>query len=225
VGALLLAFALILLWDMSGGDWAVSAHYGQASGFAARNAVWAEGFHNVGRWVAALAWLALLVWAAWPRRTVQARVTTVVAAVSVLLAALLVAAIKHASGTDCPWSLQGFGGTRPYLSHWTNWAMSNPSPGRCFPSGHASAAFAFLPVYALCRTLHPRFARLALIATLVLGAAYGWVQVARGAHFVSHVLWAAWLCALVAVVCPLLLRCLAWGPFKPPRDPSSAVLP
>ncbi len=229
MGATLLVMAGAVLWEWSGGDWAVAQHYGQASGFAARNAAWAEGLHNAGRWLAFAAWAALIVWAAWPARTAAARVTTLWAAVCVLLAALLVAAIKHASGTDCPWSLQGLGGVRPYLSHWTNWAVTDAAvgarAGRCFPSGHASAAFAFLPVYVLCRTPHPRIAQMALTVTMALGVAYGWLQVARGAHFVSHVVWAAWLCWLVAAASPWLLRCLAWRPFRPARDPSSAMLP
>jgi membrane-associated PAP2 superfamily phosphatase len=213
--ATLLLLSLAMLWDVSGGDWIVTQHYGQATGFALRHAVWAERLHDAGRWLAAAAWLALLAWAAGPARTAQARATTLAAAASVLIAALLVAAIKHASGADCPWNLQAFGGENAYLSHWTTWAVGDgagagiTNPGRCFPSGHASAAFAFLPVYALCRVQHPRFAQLALAATLVLGLAYGWLQVARGAHFVSHVLWSAWLCWLVAMAAPLLLRCMA----------------
>jgi membrane-associated PAP2 superfamily phosphatase len=36
-----------------------------------------------------------------------------------------------------------------------------------------------------------------LTAILVLGALFGWAQLARGAHFASHTLWSAWLCWIV----------------------------
>jgi membrane-associated PAP2 superfamily phosphatase len=202
----LLALAGVVAWDVSSGDWLVAQHYGNANGFGFRDAMWATTLHSAGRWLALAAWLALLAWAVWPRRPSPARAATLAAAVMVLLAALLVSVVKHASGASCPWSLQPFGGTQPYLSHWTAWQPA-AGAGQCFPSGHASAAYAFLPVYVLGRTPHPRLARVALAATLLLGLAYGWLQVARGAHFVSHVLWSAWLCWMVALASPLLLGC------------------
>ena len=39
----------------------------------------------------------------------------------------------------------------------------------------------------------PRKARAVLCAAWIIGLAAGAVQVARGAHFVSHVLWTAWV--------------------------------
>ena len=70
-------------------------------------------------------------------------------------------------------------------------------------SGHAVAAFAFLSLHFRWRTSRPRAARLALLAVTVLGALFGWAQLARGAHFASHTLWSAWLCW---VVCALAAR-------------------
>jgi membrane-associated PAP2 superfamily phosphatase len=216
LGIALIALLAVVGWDVSGGDWAVAQHYGSAVGFAARRAVWAETLHDAGRWLAGLAWLALLVSALWPSRSTQARNTTALAAAGVLIAALLVATIKHRSATECPWSLQAFGGGQAYVSHWV-WTTTS-APGGCFPSGHASAAFAFLPVAVLWRHQHPRGARFVLWASVLLGLAFGWLQVMRGAHFVSHVLWAAWLCWLVATALPLLLRCAAWRPFLQPQS-------
>lgn len=218
----LLALVLIVLWDVSGGDWIVSSHYGQADGFAAHHAAWAVALYNAGRGLALAAWVALIVWAAWPGRATGARVTTLIAALSVLIAALLVAIVKRASGADCPWSLQAFGGAQPYLSHWTNWSPS-AGAGGCFPSGHASAGFAFLAVYALWRTEHRRLAQIVLWATLALGMAYGGLQVVRGAHFASHVLWSAWLCWLVALLSPLLLRWTPWRVRTPQHGPPLSI--
>jgi membrane-associated PAP2 superfamily phosphatase len=208
--ATVLALGLVIAWELSGGDWIVAQHYGQASGFAARDAPWATALYNVGRWLALVAWSAVLASALWPRQGTSARRASLAAAVMVVLAALLVGAVKHSSGASCPWSLQSFGGTQPYVSHWTAWTPG-AGTGQCFPSGHASAALAFLPVYVLWRAPHPRLARVVLVTTLLLGAVYGWLQVARGAHFVSHVLWSAWLCWLIAMASPLLVRCLTWS--------------
>jgi len=33
-----------------------------------------------------------------------------------------------------------------------------------------------------------------------IGALYGWAQLARGAHYVSHTLWSAWLCWVVCAL-------------------------
>jgi membrane-associated PAP2 superfamily phosphatase len=46
----------------------------------------------------------------------------------------------------------------------------------------------------------PRVARGLLAAALLAGALFGGVQVLRGAHYLSHVLWSAWLCAALAVI-------------------------
>jgi membrane-associated PAP2 superfamily phosphatase len=199
------ALAMLLLalaWEASGGDWVVAQHYGNASGFAAQYANWATQLHTAGRWLALLCWGACGVYACWPGHGTSTRRLAWAGVVGVLLAALLVASIKQASSAACPWSLQGFGGQQAYASHWLQWGGRATSSGQCFPSGHASAAFAFLPLFTLWRDHRPGWARLAMVCTVVLGAAFGWLQVARGAHFVSHVLWSAWLCWLVAMWLP-----------------------
>jgi membrane-associated PAP2 superfamily phosphatase len=62
------------------------------------------------------------------------------------------------------------------------------------------AAFAFLPLYFDWRRRRPRLARGALAVVCIAGALYGWAQLARGAHYVSHTLWSAWLCWAVCTV-------------------------
>jgi membrane-associated PAP2 superfamily phosphatase len=80
-------------------------------------------------------------------------------------------------------------------------------PGRCFPSGHASTFFSFLPVFWLLRRYRVQRAWWFLAALCVLGLMLSWVQVLRGAHYPSHILWTAWLCwAASAVASPLMGR-------------------
>jgi membrane-associated PAP2 superfamily phosphatase len=49
-------------------------------------------------------------------------------------------------------------------------------------------------------------ARYALAFSLVLGVLTGLTQLARGAHFLSHVLLTAWVCFAVAWVCDMAYK-------------------
>ncbi|HEY0856970.1 MAG TPA: phosphatase PAP2 family protein [Albitalea sp.] len=195
----LMAAAALLLWDLSGWDIAVVRWFGAAQGFAWRDA-WLTSTlaHQGGR---ALAWLALAALAfdtlrplvAGPSRRERARGLS-----ATLACLLLVPALKQLSHSSCPWDLAEFGGVARYVSHW-QWGVGDGGPGRCFPSGHAVAAFAFLPGYFVWRVHRPGLARAGLGAVLVAGMLFGAAQLARGAHYPSHTLWSAWLCWLVCV--------------------------
>lgn len=194
-GAWLLAgLAALVAWEASGGDLWLAQFFGNHSGFAWRDA-WLTStvLHNGGRW---LAWavLALLAWDTTRRQpagpTRRERRYWLAVTVAGLL---LVPTLKRFTSTSCPWDLMPFGGTVPYVPHW--WLrVVDGGPGHCFPSGHAVAAFAFFGVYFLWRPHHPRQARAALAAVWALGLVFGWAQMARGAHFLSHTLWSAWCC-------------------------------
>jgi membrane-associated PAP2 superfamily phosphatase len=111
----------------------------------------------------------------------------------VLLNLATVPALKRTATTSCPWDLAQFGGSARYVPHW-DWGVLDLGPGHCFPSGHAVAGFAFLALYFAWRAHHPRRARGLLWTALATGLAFGAAQVLRGAHYVSHVAWSAWLC-------------------------------
>lgn len=117
-------------------------------------------------WVACLAWRPL-------RR----------GALLMALAATAVLLLKHWSPFSCPWDLAAWGG-----------AAREPGPGRCLPAGHPLVGFALFGLYFALRGERPAAARAALAAAWTIGLAAGAVQVARGAHFASHVLWTAWVC-------------------------------
>jgi membrane-associated PAP2 superfamily phosphatase len=184
--------ALLLCWEASGLDLVVAGWYGTAAGFPLREAWFTRDLlHDGGRRAAGVA-LAVYVIAAW--RGGPAGRTRRLAWLGVVLACLLaVPALKRLSDTSCPWDLSDFGGSVAYVPHWLLTVLDG-GPGHCFPSGHAVAAFAFLPLYFQWRGHQPRQARLVLVAVLAAGALFGWAQLARGAHFPSHTLWSAWIC-------------------------------
>ena len=198
-GVTLVAFLLLMAWEVAGWDRAVAHWFGRASGFAMRDAWLASGLlHEGGRWLAGLA-LALFALAslrpapAGPSRRERLYWLGVTVA-----ALLLVPAFKQLSHTSCPWDLAEFGGHAAYVPHWV-FSMRDGGPGHCFPSGHAVAAFAFLSLYFLWRPHRPVLARRLLGGVVALGLLFGWAQLARGAHFPSHTFWSAWLCWVLCV--------------------------
>ena len=185
---------LLLAWDTSGLDLALIHAVGTSSGFAWRDAWWTSRvLHDGGRLLGWLTLAALVVniWRPWwtgPSR--RERVTWVLIT---LVCLLLVPAFKRISATSCPWDLQVFGGVAAYVSHW-QFGVKDGGPGHCFPSGHAVAAFAFISGWFALRPHAPRAARWWLAGVLVLGVLFGWAQMVRGAHYISHTLWSAWIC-------------------------------
>jgi len=233
---LALGLLLLLGWEVAGLDLPVSAWAGGQAGFPLRRAgSWASRLHDGGRWVSGLLLAALWVDALWPGapwrqpagRSAQARFDRRWVALSTVLVLLAVPALKRASATSCPWDLAAFGGQVPYVPHWLL-AVVDGGPGHCFPSGHAVGALAFLvPVVAWWRhaaTRAPAWGRDAAwagLAVALAGTAFGMVQVLRGAHHASHVLWSAWLCAAWAVASDA--ACRAWWQAKLQRQHACAA--
>ena len=195
----LVALLLLLAWDASGTDLTVMRSVGSRAGFEWRD-IWFTRtlLHEGGRWLAWGLLLLLIVDAmrpllAGPSRATRARW------IGVLLAGvLLVPSIKRLSATSCPWDLAEFGGVARYVGHW-QWGVVDGGPGHCFPSGHAVAAFAFFAIYFLWRDHRPTAARWWLVGVVLVGGAFGWAQLVRGAHYPSHTLWSVWLCWALCV--------------------------
>ncbi len=186
---------LIVVWDGSGLDMSVARLFGTANGFAMRHAWPATVIYEGSRWIG-IVLLALTVVNAvrplGPWRSVERPERLWCLAVT-LVCLGMTAALKRTSLTSCPWELQEFGGHAHQVSRWLAVAADGGS-GHCFPSGHASLAFSFLALAFVLRRHEPRLARRLLIAVGLFGVAVGLVQIARGAHFPSHVLYTAWLC-------------------------------
>ncbi|CAO97229.1 phosphatase PAP2 family protein [Erwinia tasmaniensis] len=104
---------------------------------------------------------------------------------------LVVGILKSGSTHSCPWDLVQFGGEAVSYPLFGT-VPANSGPGHCFPGGHASSGFSAMALFFL---FYPRWPRLALLywwIAVAVGLAMGFGQMMRGAHFLSHNLWAAW---------------------------------
>lgn len=193
---LVTAFALLALlaWDFSGLDLAAVRLFGQADGFPLRDTWFMRCvLHDGGRWLAWAALAGLVVFALRPATSGLSRAERWRWVAVTLVCALAVPMLKRFSTTSCPWDLWEFGGIAQYVSHW-RFGVRDGGDGHCFPSGHATSAFAFFGGWFMLRRHAPRAARAWLVAVLAFGLLFGWAQLARGAHYPSHSLWSAWLC-------------------------------
>jgi membrane-associated PAP2 superfamily phosphatase len=174
------AAAIWLVFDLGGLDRRLTAlAYDGALGRFPLQHAWAlqKIGHDALKWTMLGFWAGCLAWK--PLRR---------GAVYMALAALAVTLLKHASTHSCPWDLAEYGG------------RALEGPGRCRPAGHPVVGFALFGLYAALRMERPAAARTALAAAWTIGLAAGAVQVARGAHFASHVLWTAWVAWMVVLV-------------------------
>jgi membrane-associated PAP2 superfamily phosphatase len=188
---------LLLSWELGGADLVVTRWFASAAGFAWRDLWWTSTLLHEGARAASWLVMAFLVLDG-IFRIVRGptREQRLIGLASVLACVLVVPGIKRFSQTSCPWDLAEFGGMASYVPHW-RFGVVDGGPGHCFPSGHAVAAFAFLSVYFMLRPSRPVAARGCLVAVCVAGVLLGGTQVVRGAHYVSHVLWSAWLCWVI----------------------------
>lgn len=204
----LLALALLLAWDATGWDLPLAELAGTPTGFPLRdNAFLVNVMHEGAK---SLSWglvIGLFVAIRWPvgvlrrlRRSERAQL-----AVSALASVIVISLVKHTSKTSCPWDLQAFGGVARHVSHWA-WGLRDGGPGGCFPAGHASAAFAYLGGYFVFRQSSPTVARIWFACAFAAGLALGVSQQLRGAHYMSHTLWTAWLCWVTAYAIDVLMQ-------------------
>lgn len=201
MAASVLMWAALLLWDASGADAALARLAGTPHGFPWRSApVLAVWMHEGGK---ALGWalvLGLLLAVRWPvgvlRRLPRARRWQL--ALGPMAAVAVVTLLKQHSHTSCPWDLQAFGGTADWVSHWA-WGVRDGGGGHCFPAGHASTAFCFLGGWFVLREVSARAAWAWLAGAAGAGLLLGLGQQWRGAHFMSHTLWSAWICWTVGL--------------------------
>ncbi|MFN3986367.1 MAG: phosphatase PAP2 family protein [Rhodocyclaceae bacterium] len=113
-------------------------------------------------------------------------------ALGMLLIPLATSVLKALTHRHCPWDVIDFGGYAPYVPLLALPPAGLPD-GACFPAGHASVGFLWLAWAAALRPANRRLARIAFIVAATAGLLLGGVQMMRGAHFLSHVLWSFWL--------------------------------
>lgn len=120
-----------------------------------------------------------------------------VSKLATVMAALTVAWMKSWTNVHCPWDLADFGGDRRY--HGLFATRPAGRIGRCFPAGHASAGYCWLSLYFFFLATRPRLRWLGFGVAMGFGLLLGFVQQLRGAHFLSHDLWALAVCWLFAL--------------------------
>jgi len=200
----LLFVLLVLLFEKSNLDLAVSDRFFdfQTGAWKFKDSWWAEGLlHLQGRKLAiafSLIPLALLVlsffrdaWKPWRR-------SALFLVLAIGLGTGSVALVKVVVNRHCPWDSARYGGDIPYGK------LFDPLPaacrkGNCFPAGHASAGFSLMSGYFIFYRRDRRKALALLAFGLLVGSLFGFAQVARGAHFVSHNIWSLALCWFVGL--------------------------
>jgi membrane-associated PAP2 superfamily phosphatase len=136
--------------------------------------------------------LAALAWALPRTRLHSNRGELLFTAAVSLAAAATVGLLKHFSAHACPWDLAEFGGTAAYHPLLSS-ASGAPIPHGCFPAAHPLTGYAWLTAGFVLYPFAARLARRWWTVAFALGTVFGAVQVLRGAHFPSHVLWSAWV--------------------------------
>jgi len=124
----------------------------------------------------------------------------------------IVGALKASTHMYTPWALQEFGGKLPNIRLFDE-ALNNLPIGHAFPSGHASSGFALLSFYFLARHYQHRLSTHFLSTALLIGFIFGVGQQMRGAHMISHDMFALSIC---------WVSCLAWSKIIFPATQSVA---
>ncbi len=212
----ILALGALLIWMLfvqAGMDWTITGLvFDPTRGrFPLRDA-WALTAigHEGLKYVVIAFWCACVAWAMLPRRWVgDWRGAARHAALGMALTAVVVAMLKQASAHSCPWDLAAFGGSADWFAPFAT-LSANPGPGQCLPAGHPAVGFALFALYFALRDAHPGAARIGLALAWLVGLIASAVQVARGAHFVSHALWTAWIAWAVNLALYLALKRAGW---------------
>ena len=184
-----------------------------AGAFPARDSyLFKHVFHDLGNRLIlciALGAFAVFLLGFFVHRLRSLRRAAIYVAICIGLAAALAAVAKQTTNMDCPWSLERYGGERPYVSLLSDRPDVLPR-GACFPGAHSVGAFALFAFYFVWHRSNPRRAGAALSGATLLGIMYAGTQWARGAHFVSHDIWSALLAWLVCLACYLLFSTRLW---------------
>ncbi len=164
--------------------------------------------HTGGRWaVRMVVVLALALWVATflDRSLHGLRRPAGYLSAAMLATVGVVGLLKTLTNVDCPWDLQAFGGSLPYVDLFATRPV-DLRHAQCFPAAHASSGYSLMALYFVAYERNRKLAIVGLAAGLLLGLVFGIAQQARGAHFASHDLWSAFL----AWIIPLTLYVFAF---------------
>lgn len=185
-------------------------------GFPWRRTAWLETIGHQSLKIVPIALLVIAVAAAIASRWIVElrpwRRLLLIVAAALALGPIIVTQLKQVTAPPCPWDLKQYGGYAEVATRW--FVGSAVESGRCLPSGHAGAGFSLLALYfAGWASGYPRWRWYGLAIGASAGMLFGVIRMIQGAHFLSHVLWAALVCWLVAglVFMPWICRRLPSG--------------
>ncbi|MFN3302139.1 MAG: phosphatase PAP2 family protein [Roseateles sp.] len=205
----------LALWEWSRLDLPLTSLYGTTTGFVWRDHWMMSKVLHDGARLVGWAFFVLLLMSLWRPQLLASNLSRrerLWWICTTLVCVAVIPSLKRASSTSCPWSLLQFGGdVARYVPHWVL-GLTDRGPGGCFPSGHASTAFALLPGWFALRDRIPSGARRYLAVVALCGCVLAWVQMMRGAHFLSHSMWTAWICWGISVLSWYSLQVWRDGP-------------
>lgn len=195
-----LVYLMMMVWLMGRhGDFAIAdrLYAWQGSTWMLREH-WLTGswIHVGGKRLSLALWLVLagMLVAMWKRPAWRAwRRPLLILLASVLLSTVVVALIKRYVPMFCPWSLQRYGGTAPFIGLFDAWP-AGVRRNACFPAAHASTGFAWIALYFFFLQVRPRWRWWGLAFGMSMGALFALAQELRGAHFLSHDLTTIMVC-------------------------------
>jgi membrane-associated PAP2 superfamily phosphatase len=173
----------------------------------------------------AVAAVALAVWDAWrphlnwaPSRRLGVRVL----GLSAVTVPLVISLLKRASSSHCPWDIDRYGGSEPYV-RLLELMPSGVSAGHCLPGGHASSALWLIALAAFWWPKQRSKGIAVAILTMGFALSVGYVQQLRGAHFLTHTLWSAWIACVLVLANYVLAKRQLFRYSSVPRNDAQAA--
>jgi len=169
--------------------------------------------------------VAVAAWDAWrphldwsPSRRLGLRVL----GLSAITVPLVISLLKRASSSHCPWDVDRYGGSEPYV-RLLELMPSGISAGHCLPGGHASSVLWLIALAAFWWPTQRRKAIAVAVLTMGFALSVGYVQQLRGAHFLTHTLWSAWIACAIVLANYLLAKRQLFGYSSVPRNDAQAA--
>jgi membrane-associated PAP2 superfamily phosphatase len=145
------------------------------------------------------------IWLLKNKNTLLLKKHVVLASVGVIFIPALVVSLKHLTNKHCPWSLDIYGGQIPYTGLFET-HLSHLVAGQCFPAGHAAGGFMWFSWAIALWFIYPKLAKVIFTMAMILGLILGISRMIQGAHFLSHVLWTAWLAWASSLLLAILFK-------------------
>jgi membrane-associated PAP2 superfamily phosphatase len=209
---LLTAGVLLVVFEGTGLDtWISNFFYDAAQkSFPWKEQAWFESIFHVGlKWLmlgAGVLTACVVGWRGVLTKQVSIRQWGMGVAAMVMIP-LVIVLLKWMTHRSCPWSLDVYGGAVPHMGMLAQlFDPHSRDAGQCFPAGHSAGGFMWLGWGLAVWHTHVRWRKVFLWVGVLAGTFMGLTRVMQGAHFVSHVLWAAWFAWVTALSLAGLFR-------------------